>query len=197
MPAKRSLDAAKLRKELARAVEARGGIIYEQTQVTGFKPGSLITPGGELRAKRAIVLAGGQGTRLRSVIDGLPKPMAPVAGRPFLAHLLDRLERRGVERVVLSVGYLSESIVAAFGTRYRGLEIAYSVEETPLGTGGGLRQALDLAGGFPVFALNGDTIVELDYAAMWRARETAGTALALAGALRIANADPPAARPHA
>lgn len=129
---------------------------------------------------RAIVLAGGQGTRLRSVIAGLPKPMAPVAGRPFLAHLLDRLERGGVDRVVLSIGYIKEPIVAAFGNRYRGIEIAYCIEETPLGTGGGLRQALAMAGGFPVFALNGDTIVELDYAAMWRAREEAGTALAIA-----------------
>jgi D-glycero-alpha-D-manno-heptose 1-phosphate guanylyltransferase len=129
---------------------------------------------------RAIVLAGGQGTRLRSVINEVPKPMAPVAGRPFLAHLLDRLEGNGIDRVVLSVGYLKEPIVAAFGERYRGIEISYSIEEEPLGTGGGLRQALAMADAFPVFALNGDTIVDLDYAAMLRASEAAGAALTIA-----------------
>lgn len=129
---------------------------------------------------RAVVLAGGQGTRLRSVIDDMPKPMAPVNGRPFLAHLLDRLERRGIDRVVLSVGYLKEPIVAAFGDRYRGIAISYSVEDAPLGTGGGLRQALSMVDGFPAFALNGDTIVDLDYAAMIRAQQDAGTPLAIA-----------------
>ncbi len=129
---------------------------------------------------QAIVLAGGQGTRLRPVIDSLPKPLAPVAGRPFLAHLLDRLERQAVDRVILSVGYMADRIVAAFGDRYRSLSIAYSVEEEPLGTGGGLRQALSLADAFPVFALNGDTIVELDFRAM------AGTLAEAAADLAIA-----------
>lgn len=129
---------------------------------------------------RAVVLAGGQGTRLRSVIDDIPKPMAPVNGRPFLAHLLDRLERQGVDRVVLSVGFRKEAIMAAFGNHYRGIAIEYAVETEPLGTGGGLRQALAMVGGFPAFGLNGDTILELDYRAMLRAHEAAKPPLTIA-----------------
>jgi D-glycero-alpha-D-manno-heptose 1-phosphate guanylyltransferase len=82
--------------------------------------------------------------------------------------------------VVLSVGYLKEPIMAAFGDRYHGIGVSYSVEDEPLGTGGGLRRALALVDEFPVFALNGDTLVELDYAAMLRAQQEAGAALAIA-----------------
>ncbi len=86
----------------------------------------------------AIVLAGGQGTRLRSVVPDLPKPMAAVAGRPFLEHLLDYWIAQGVSHFILSVGYRREAIMNHFSTNYRGVPIDYSVEEEPLGTGGGL-----------------------------------------------------------
>ena len=76
---------------------------------------------------QAIVLAGGLGTRLRSVVADLPKPMAPVAGRPFLAWILDRLAQAGFERVVLAVGYRHEAILHHFGRSYRGVTLDLSL----------------------------------------------------------------------
>jgi D-glycero-alpha-D-manno-heptose 1-phosphate guanylyltransferase len=90
----------------------------------------------------AIVLAGGFGTRLRQVVPDLPKPMAPVAGRPFLEILLSTLAKKGFTRVVLSLGFMSEKIIAHFGDRYLGMELVHEVELQPLGTGGAIRAAL-------------------------------------------------------
>lgn len=115
---------------------------------------------------QAIVLAGGLGTRLRSVVADLPKPMAPVAGRPFLAWVLDRLVQAGFDRAVLAVGYRHDAIEQHFGPSYRRMALHYSVEGQPLGTGGALRLAADHVGNWPVFVLNGDTFLELDYQAM-------------------------------
>ena len=84
---------------------------------------------------QAIVLAGGLGTRLRGVVDDLPKPMAPVRGRPFLTFVLDQLVDAGFTAAVLATGYLHEALHAHFGADYRGLALEYSVEARPLGTG--------------------------------------------------------------
>jgi D-glycero-alpha-D-manno-heptose 1-phosphate guanylyltransferase len=124
-----------------------------------------------LVATEAIVLAGGLGTRLRSVVSDLPKALAPIAGQPFLAYLLQFLEGQGIRRVVLAVGYRKEAIQAAFGSRYRGLELVYSVEDEPLGTGGALLQALAHVDGAFAFVLNGDTFLRLNYRAMTQALE--------------------------
>jgi len=111
----------------------------------------------------AIVLAGGLGTRLRSAVPDLPKPMAPVAGRPFLEILLDYWISQGVERFVLSVGYRHEAIIEYFGERYRNANLAYVVEETPLGTGGGVLLAAEkLASEESFLLLNGDTYFAVD-----------------------------------
>lgn len=109
------------------------------------------------------MLAGGLGTRLRPVVSDVPKPMAPVAGRPFLELLLDGLVRGGVERVVLSVGHLAHVVREHFGADYRGMEIAYVEEGRPLGTGGGLRAALAAVRGEWALVANGDTWLELDH----------------------------------
>jgi D-glycero-alpha-D-manno-heptose 1-phosphate guanylyltransferase len=114
----------------------------------------------------AIILAGGFGTRLQSRVSDVPKPMAPVAGRPFLAILLDYLAGSGFGSVVLSVGYRREAIRDYFGDRHGRLAIRYAVEEEPLGTGGAILHALGTAQADPVWILNGDTFVELDYEAM-------------------------------
>ena len=114
----------------------------------------------------AIVLAGGLGTRLRSVISNVPKVLAPIGGRPFLEHLLERLELANCPKVVLAVSYLREQVVEHFGHEFRGMEIFYSVEETPLGTGGAIRQALELISTPRAFVINGDTWIDLDYRAM-------------------------------
>jgi D-glycero-alpha-D-manno-heptose 1-phosphate guanylyltransferase len=129
---------------------------------------------------QAIVLAGGLGTRLRSVVPDLPKPMAPVAGRPFLAWVLDDLIEAGFESAVLAVGYRHEAIREHFGAAYRGMVLHYSIEDTPLGTGGAIRLAADHVSGQPVFVLNGDTYLELDYRAMLDAHRQARTSLSVA-----------------
>lgn len=116
--------------------------------------------------KEAVVLAGGLGTRLRSVVPDLPKPMAPVAGRPFLELLLGALESKGFERAVLSVGYKSQLLMDYFGDRFRGLELTYAVESTPLGTGGALRLALSRCIESHAYVFNGDTYLDLDVQAV-------------------------------
>lgn len=111
----------------------------------------------------AIILAGGLGTRLRGLVPDLPKPMAPIDGRPFLEHQIDYWYRQGVRRFILSVGYRREAIIDYFGRRYREAQIDYAVEERPLGTGGGLRLALDRLPDDPrpVLVLNGDTFFDV------------------------------------
>jgi NDP-sugar pyrophosphorylase family protein len=88
------------------------------------------------------ILAGGLGTRLRSVVSDRPKVLAEVRGKPFLAYLLDQLGQTGIHRVVLLTGYKSEQIEATFGNQYRNIQLDYSTETEPLGTAGALRLAL-------------------------------------------------------
>jgi len=105
----------------------------------------------------AIVLAGGLGTRLRPLVSDVPKPMAPVKGRPFLELLLEYWIGQGVRRFVLSVGYLAERITRHFGTHWCGAEIEYAVEQQALGTGGGLILAASKARTRDILVMNGDT----------------------------------------
>jgi D-glycero-alpha-D-manno-heptose 1-phosphate guanylyltransferase len=125
----------------------------------------------------AVVLAGGLGTRLRERVPDVPKPMAPVAGRPFLAWLLDQLVDAGFHRAILSVGYLGDRIQSAFGPAYRSLDLVYAVDPSPLGTGGAIRNALAAAdlSDTPIWIFNGDSIIRLDHARMWRAHQQRGT----------------------
>jgi D-glycero-alpha-D-manno-heptose 1-phosphate guanylyltransferase len=110
----------------------------------------------------AIILAGGFGTRLKEVMPDGPKSMAPVNGRPFLEYLLDYLERWGLHRVILSVGYQQDKIRQHFGESYKSLELAYAIEEEPLGTGGAILNALPLVKGFSTFIFNGDTYFDVN-----------------------------------
>ncbi len=114
----------------------------------------------------AVILAGGFGTRLQTVVSDVPKPMAPVAGRPFLEVLLDTLVNAGVEHAVLAVGYKREVIERHFGRDYRGIRLDYSVEAEPLGTGGAIRQAMEQAGVERALVLNGDTWCPVDLQAL-------------------------------
>lgn len=114
----------------------------------------------------AIVLAGGFGTRLRHIVPDVPKPMAPVDGRPFLEILLSLLARKGFARIVLSLGYMAEKISTHFGDRYRGVEILYEVEDQPLGTGGAIRAALGHCQADHVYVFNGDTYLDLEVEAL-------------------------------
>ena len=115
----------------------------------------------------AIVLAGGLGTRLRAAVPDLPKPLAPVAGRPFLERLLDFWIGQGVTGIILSVGYRHEAIQAHFGKAHRRVPVRYAVEDRPRGTGGGLLLAAEQLSGRDAFlVLNGDTWFEVPLATL-------------------------------
>jgi NDP-sugar pyrophosphorylase family protein len=115
-----------------------------------------------------MILAGGQGTRLRGALPGLPKVLAPVCGRPFLSHLLDQLEIAGVREVTLCTGYRAEQIYDAFGERYHEMQLRYSRESEPLGTAGALRPALERSDAETFLVLNGDSYVDCDFEAFER-----------------------------
>jgi D-glycero-alpha-D-manno-heptose 1-phosphate guanylyltransferase len=133
-----------------------------------------------MRAEEAIVLAGGFGTRLRSVVSDVPKPMAVVAGRPFLAWVLDFLAAQGLRRVVLATGYMAEKMQAAIGARWQGMDIAYSVEREPLGTGGALKLAASQLHGGAAHVLNGDTFLRYSLSGLEDAANAAHTPIAVA-----------------
>lgn len=110
----------------------------------------------------AIILAGGFGTRLRSVVPELPKPMAPIRGLPFLAYQMQYWITQGITRFILSVGYKHDVIQNYFGSQFEGVPLEYAVEKVPLGTGGGLLNAVKLCKDSVNFLLlNGDTYFEV------------------------------------
>ncbi|HHY2127299.1 TPA: D-glycero-D-manno-heptose 1-phosphate guanosyltransferase [Campylobacter jejuni] len=110
---------------------------------------------------QAIVLAGGLGTRLKSVVQDLPKPMAPINGKPFLAFVLEYLKKQGITEVILSVSYKYELIQECFKDEFDGMKIRYSIEKELLGTGGAIKDALKFIQN-QAYVLNGDTIFDID-----------------------------------
>ena len=128
----------------------------------------------------AIVLVGGLGTRLRPLVSDVPKPLAPIAGRPFLAWLLERLHDHGIRRTILAAGYLADKVQDAFGAEWNGMRIDYSIEREPLGTGGAIAQALHLRSADAVHVLNGDTFLDYDPRALEQATADAGCAIGMA-----------------
>lgn len=112
--------------------------------------------------KEAIILAGGLGTRLRSVVHEVPKVMAPVAGKPFLHYIIQNLLQQGIQRIVLAVGYKYEVIETFIHAASYHAEIVWSIEYTPLGTGGGIKQALEKCQTKNVFIVNGDSFFDCD-----------------------------------
>lgn len=135
--------------------------------------------------KEAIVLVGGLGTRLRPVVSDVPKPLASVAGRPFLAWVLDSLAGQGMERCVLATGYMWELIREQVGIRWQDMRIDYSVESTPLGTGGAVALAAAHLRGEYAFVMNGDTFLECSLAAL----ENEAVRSGCAGAIALAAVD--------
>jgi D-glycero-alpha-D-manno-heptose 1-phosphate guanylyltransferase len=112
---------------------------------------------------KALILAGGFGSRLQSVVSDVPKPMASVAGRPFLEHLLDHCLKFGYNEVLFSVGYKAELIIRHFGESYKGINLSYAIEKEALGTGGAIRFALENSLAESVWTiLNGDTLFSCD-----------------------------------
>lgn len=118
------------------------------------------------------VLAGGLGTRLRSVVADRPKVLAEVQGRPFLAILLDQLRAAGIEEVILLTGFGADQVRETFGETYHGMRLLYSAERTPLGTAGALRRALPLLRAKTILLLNGDSTCEIDFGAFRRIHES-------------------------
>lgn len=112
---------------------------------------------------QAIILAGGFGTRLKGVVSDLPKPMAPIRGVPFLSYILNQLDNNGFTKVILAVGYMGDKIQEFYGLKYKNIDIAYSYEDSPLGTGGCVVKSLDLVDDKYVFIINGDTYFDIDF----------------------------------
>lgn len=110
----------------------------------------------------AIILAGGFGTRLQEVVNNVPKPMAPVNGKPFLNYIFSYLKHFGITHVVLSTGYLAEKISDYYQTYYQGITVSYATEESPLGTGGGIRLAMEKCRTKQILVLNGDSFFDVD-----------------------------------
>jgi NDP-sugar pyrophosphorylase family protein len=119
----------------------------------------------ELASLTAVILSGGKGTRLHSVAPGRQKVLVEVNGRPFVYYLLDWLMTAGIKKVVLCTGHLADQMTDTLGSSYREMHINYSVEQTPLGTAGALRQALPLMDTDTVLTMNGDSFCSADLGA--------------------------------
>ena len=130
---------------------------------------------------QALVLAGGEGTRLRPLTYTTPKPVMPLAGRPFLSFMLDWVRSHGVDEVILSCGFMSDDVKHVLGDIYDGMRLRYVVEEEPLGTAGPVRLALDAdLLDERLFILNGDVLTDMDLTAELAAHEKSGARVTLA-----------------
>src|SRR5918999_564644 len=130
---------------------------------------------------QALVLAGGEGTRLRPLTLTTPKPVMPLAGRPFLSFMLDWLSRHGAEDVILSCGFMSDAVRRVLGDIYDGMRLRYVVEDEPLGTGGPVRLAYD--NGLldeRLLVLNGDVLTDMDLGAELEQHQRTGARVTLA-----------------
>ncbi len=130
---------------------------------------------------QALVLAGGEGTRLRPLTYTTPKPVMPLAGRPFLSFMLDWVHSHGVDEVILSCGFMSNDVKQVLGDIYDGMRLRYVVEEEPLGTAGPVRLALDAdLLDERLLVLNGDVLTDMDLTAELAAHERSGARVTLA-----------------
>jgi len=138
---------------------------------------------------QAVVLVGGEGTRLRPLTYGTPKPMVPIFGVPFLERTLSRLKHAGIDEVILAAGYLPQAIRHHFGDGSRlGMRLTYVVESEPLGTAGALKNVEEHITG-PFFVLNGDVLTSLDLRKMMDFHQRTGGV----GALHSIRVDDPSA----
>ena len=115
----------------------------------------------------AVILAGGMGTRLRKAVPDVPKPMAPVDGKPFLWYLLKWLTGYPVSKIILSIGYMPESIINYFGDSFLGIPVEYVIEGEPLGTGGGIILAAGKVSEPDFLVINGDTYFPIDLSKLY------------------------------
>ncbi len=139
-------------------------------------PGLIVAESG----LEGVFLAGGLGTRIRAVEAGKPKVMMDVGGRPFLEILLKHAMDRGLRRAILATGYKHECIESHFGNRFQDVEILYSRESRPLGTGGAAWKALKIALQEDVFVFNGDSFFDLDLAEFYAFHKSIGADASMA-----------------
>jgi D-glycero-alpha-D-manno-heptose 1-phosphate guanylyltransferase len=130
--------------------------------------------------KEAIILAGGLGTRLRSVIADVPKCMAPVNGIPFINFIIAYLKNEGITRFIFSLGYKSEIITDYLDAHFKGLEKVYVVEKEQLGTGGAIKKACEAVDGKEVVIVNGDTIFNINLPDLVKAHHSQNAACSIA-----------------
>ncbi len=127
----------------------------------------------------AIVLVGGKGTRLHTLFPDIPKALVPVKERPFIDYVIGNLTKQGICRIVLAVGYLSQQLIDHLSKR-TDVEIIYSAEEEPLGTGGAVKRAIKHINGDRFLALNGDSICCIDYYELYSFHQNLGVDLTVA-----------------
>lgn len=128
----------------------------------------------------AIILAGGKGTRLQSVVKDIPKPMADINGRPFLSNILDTISKQGITTAYLAVGFKKEVVKLYYGKYYANLTIHYVDEDYPLGTGGAIKKALNHTKTSDILILNGDTLFDVDIQSFYDFHKTEKAAISLA-----------------
>lgn len=138
------------------------------------------TSGIPIKIKEVIILAGGLGTRLREAVPDMPKCMAPVAGQPFIAYVIDALRLQGIERFIFSLGYKAEVVKAYLTEHYPTLDYVTVVEEEPLGTGGAVQLACTKVEGESVLIVNGDTFFKIDLRVMQQVHQKNNAACTLA-----------------
>lgn len=130
--------------------------------------------------KEAIILAGGLGTRLRAAVPDLPKCMAPILAKPFIGYLTDHFYQQGIRKFIFSLGYKHELVERYLLTQYAGLDIHFSVEATPLGTGGAVLLACKMTADKDVLVINGDSFFKINLAELCNLHETGNADCTLA-----------------
>ena len=129
---------------------------------------------------KVVILAGGLGTRIRSISSSVPKPMIKVAGIPFLSHILTNLIKCNIFECILSVGYKSETIIGYYGSAWNNMKISYSIEKKPLGTGGAIRKSLNDFKDENYLIINGDTYFPINYNKFIKLHNNAESSLSIA-----------------
>lgn len=128
----------------------------------------------------AVVLAGGLGTRLKSAVPDLPKCMAPVAGRPFIDYIIMALRDNGIQKIIFSLGYMSEIVIDHLKNNWPELPYEYCIETQPLGTGGAIKLAIQQVNGDHFVVVNGDTLFDVDLVQMSRLHTHTKAAISVA-----------------
>ena len=136
---------------------------------------------GKEKQMKAILMAGGEGTRLRPITGGAPKPLVPLLGKSVMGHIIELLRRHGFDEICATLRYRGGDIIRAFGDGGAwGVRLRYMLETEPLGTAGGVKNCADFIGGEDVLVISGDAACDFDLAALWRAHRESGAAVTVA-----------------